>query len=205
MALITIGQGSQASSRTLNDNFTYLEELIQSQVQSLTTLVNTSITSLEALVAASESSIYAIGEPRISLSNILKTNEIWLEGATVSQTDYANLYAIYGNTYGTATTGNFVLPDFRNRALWGGAEFGYLTAGLPNATGTLTFGGYGSLSGTGTFKTRSGSTGYYANSTSTANGKQTIDFGLSRSNAIFGSSETVQPPSIIIRVKTRYQ
>ena len=203
MALITIQFGSRASSSTLNNNFRYLAELIQSQIQSLTAIVNNSKSSMEAITASLETTLYKIGEPKISLVNTLQNNEIWLEGAEVLQTDYPNLYAVYGDTYGTATqTGYFKLPDFRNRTLWGSSDFGYLTAGLPNAVATLTFGGYGSLTGTGAFKTRSGSTGYNASPQSNASGKATIDFSLANSNSIFGSSDTVRPPSIKIRVKT---
>jgi len=47
----------------------------------------------------------------------------WLlcDGSQVSQTTYAKLYAVIGNTYGTAldTSRNFVLPDLRGRNIIG--------------------------------------------------------------------------------------
>jgi microcystin-dependent protein len=47
----------------------------------------------------------------------------WLlcDGSQVSQTIYAKLYAVIGNTYGTAldTSRNFVLPDLRGRNIVG--------------------------------------------------------------------------------------
>jgi hypothetical protein len=47
----------------------------------------------------------------------------WLlcDGSNVSQTTYAKLYAVIGNTYGTAldTSRNFVLPDLRGRNIVG--------------------------------------------------------------------------------------
>ena len=205
MSLITIQFGSRASSSTLNNNFRYLAELIQSQIQSLTAIVNNSKSSLEAIVASFETSVYKIGEPKISLTNTLQDNEIWLEGAEVLQTDYPNLYALWNNTYGTASqAGYFKLPDFRNRALWGGTNFGYLSAGLPNITGTVHFGATNGGSGGGAF--------YAAYNAGVGDGdgdgrvyNPVIGFNASRSSSIYGNSDTVQPPAIIIRVKTRYK
>ena len=80
----------------------------------------------------------SIGDPIITLSNTLGDNEIWLEGGTVSRTSYAELFAIYGTTYGAGDgSTTFVLPDFRNRAIWGSNSFGYIAAGLPNITGKV--------------------------------------------------------------------
>lgn len=206
MALIPIAYGSKASSAELNANFNFLLSEIQALAAVVENNSSSASSNLSSALANYENLVYPIGSPKISFSDILQDGEIWLEGAIVSRTTYAALFAIYGTTYGAGdgeTT--FQLPDCRNRTFWGAANYGYIEAGLPNVTGTLTFGGYGSLTGTGAFKTRSGSTSYNASPNSTSSGKQTIDFGLSRSNAIFGSSETVQPPSIKIRVKTRYR
>jgi hypothetical protein len=51
----------------------------------------------------------------------------WLlcDGSSVSQTTYAALYAAIGNTYGSATSGNFLLPDYR----------GYFLRGLDRGVG----------------------------------------------------------------------
>jgi microcystin-dependent protein len=46
-------------------------------------------------------------------------NWLYLNGAQVSQTTYADLYAFYGpNKWGTDTGGNFFLPDSRGRSLY---------------------------------------------------------------------------------------
>ncbi len=147
-----------------------------------------------------------IGQPIMTLSNEISSNEIWLEGATVSRTLYAKLFEIYGTTYGSGdglTT--FQLPDFRNRALWGGNSFGYLSAGLPNITGSwgsTTIGiqeSSGAISYTNVGSSDfSGGGGYNRTKTRYA-------ISASRSNSIYGSSSTVQPNSIKVRVKTRYR
>lgn len=79
-----------------------------------------------------------IGNPIPTLSNILGENEIWLEGAEVSRETYAQLFEIYGTTYGEGNgETTFNLPDFRNRTIWGAEDFGYIEAGLPNITGSF--------------------------------------------------------------------
>lgn len=77
--------------------------------------------------------VMPIGKPQLSLDNSLPTNCIWLEGATVSRTTYANLFNLWGTTYGAGDGSlTFGLPDFRKRALYGDNSFGYITQGLPD-------------------------------------------------------------------------
>ncbi|MBQ2284326.1 MAG: tail fiber protein, partial [Clostridia bacterium] len=182
--------------------------------------------------------------------------EIWLEGSTVSRTTYANLFAIYGTTYGAGDgSTTFKLPDFRNRAIWGADNYGYVAAGIPSLTATTSSAGshthtkgsmriVGSLLSsdddealvyadniTATGALRTGET--KSNFPSPApdvlgNVRQKIDFDTDRSGSwsgstssagshthpitvelstsgIMGNSTTIQPPSIKVRVKTRYQ
>ena len=149
---------------------------------------------------------YAIGDPIIALSSTLEDNEIWLEGATVSRTTYAQLFAIYGTTYGAGDgSTTFVLPDCRGRTFWGADSFGYIEAGLPNITGKISrfFVLYnqpseGALSGTDLGLSPVGGRD---NASFTQ-----IDFDASKSNSIYSNEvKTVQTPSIKVRVKTRYK
>lgn len=148
----------------------------------------------------------SIGDPIITLSSTLGDNEIWLEGGTVSRTTYAELFAIYGTTYGAGDgSTTFVLPDFRNRAIWGSNNFGYIAAGLPNITGKISRfhvlnnqPSEGALSGTDL-------------GLSLVGGRENssfmqINLDASKSNSIYSNEvKTVQPPSIKVRVKTRYK
>lgn len=78
---------------------------------------------------------YEIGLPTPTLSNNLYANEIWLEGQAVSRVIYANLFNLFGTTYGIGDgSTTFNLPDFRGRTLWGASDFGYISAGLPSMT-----------------------------------------------------------------------
>ncbi len=151
---------------------------------------------------------YEIGLPQPTFSNILLSNEIWLEGQEVSRTTYANLFTIYGTTYGAGDgISTFNLPDCRNRVLWGSNSFGYIEAGLPNFTagpfisqpsadGVL-FGAAYQINGSVGTRQFPGNGRTYG----------TIATGINASkiSGVFGKSPTVQPPGIKCRVKTRYQ
>ena len=81
-----------------------------------------------------------IGVPQITLdfSGSLPANCIELRGQPVSRTSYNNLFAIYGTTYGVGDgSTTFNLPNFTDRALYGGTSAGYLSAALPRITATL--------------------------------------------------------------------
>ena len=165
---------------------------------------------------SSGSSINPIGRPIFCLNGEgLESNEIWLEGQEVSKTEYPLLYDVYGDTYGTPTdSNNFLLPDWRNRTPWGSEDgtFGYIEAGLPNITGDIATTVWGGSDGRGLFTYNKGSFQIGGNSlpAPTVNGSQgsaktSFSLDASRSNPIYGNSDTVQPPSIKVRVKTRYR
>lgn len=151
-----------------------------------------------------EDKISPIGSPKITLSNTLPTNCIWLEGAEVSRTTYSNLFQVYGTTYGIGDgSTTFRLPDCRNRVFWGAESFGYIEAGLPNITGrsngSLLYAGGGTY---GAFEMT------YANRYGDGDegaSNYSFNFDASRSSSIYGNSSTVQPPAIKVRVYTRYQ
>ena len=152
-----------------------------------------------------------IGRPIFCLNGeTLNSNEIWLEGAEVSKAAYAELYAVYGDTYGEASSpDNFVLPDFRNRSIWGSSDatFGYQSAALPNITGASSPNILAGYSDTGTIgfvtTTRTDSGGING-------GNQfrriQLKFNASLINSCYQDGiSTVQPPAVKIRVKTRYK
>ena len=109
----------------------------------------------------------------------------------------------YGDTYGTASTdGYFVLPDFRNRAIWGSDSCGYIDAGLPDLYGYI---GIPSKTSDGSlfYGTRSGDLYDHSSGGGTCQyGK--MYFKASNYDAIYGNSDTVQPPAIRVRIKTRF-
>lgn len=153
----------------------------------------------------SSSIVHPIGDPIITLSPTLEADEIWLEGAEVSRTTYAELFAVYGTTYGIGDgSTTFNLPDCRNRAIWGADNFGYLSAGLPNIIGQFDYHVWGA-GASGAFYANGRSKNAAGAGNDNRNPYTITAFNASRSSSIYGASNTVQPPAIKVRVKTRYK
>lgn len=149
--------------------------------------------------------VSAIGQPVISLDDTLADYEIWLEGAQVSRTTYSNLFNIYGTTYGAGDgVETFALPDFRERTICGNTEFGYVEAGLPNITGTIRGNKEIRLYySTGCFNLYD--YGEAGQGNVLGNTYRGFNLDASLSSPIYGNSETVQPPAVNVRIKTRYK
>ena len=126
-------------------------------------------------------------------------------GAAISRTTYAKLFAAIGTLYGAgdgATT--FNLPDMRDRFAEGAGTYSVGTAveaGLPNITGEFT----GSASNiiSGAFSSVSASTGYLHLDTSYSDCR-IYSFNASRSSSIYGNSTTVQPNSLVFYYMIKY-
>lgn len=136
----------------------------------------------------------------------------WLlcDGSAVSRTDYAKLFSAIGTIYGEGDgSTTFALPNLIDRVVQGAATAGtYRKAGLPNIQGRIIGWGRtdyvqagaliyeypGSLMGMPSY-----------NSSATL---QMIDIGIrfdaSKSNLIYGSSTTVQPPALTMLPIIKY-
>lgn len=153
----------------------------------------------------------SIGSPTGMIAFIHATDvpEGWLlcNGAAVSRTTYANLFAKIGVTYGSGDgSTTFNLPNLDGRVLQGTTSTSkvgqYLEAQLPNITGGFNDRRSDSLwptSGTNAFwsagKTEASENLYAidANRNFQAN---VITFDASRSSNIYKASSTVQPPAL---------
>lgn len=145
--------------------------------------------------------IHTIGDPIITLNPVLEDNEIWLEGATVSRTTYSNLFQVYGTTYGIGDgSTTFALPDCRNRVFWGATNFGYIAAGLPQHQHNLDvlYTRHGEAGGGGVVNWCNGD--WDITRVNNPLSSKVINSSIYRDDVT-----TVQPPSIKVRVKTRYQ
>lgn len=135
----------------------------------------------------------------------------WLlcDGSAVSRTDYADLYAVIGDTYGAGDgSTTFNLPNLIDKFVQGNAVAGTEhTAGLPNITGSWKefFGGLDSNPAefTGAIYLANTNAGSVGNNMSTTVG-QYAHLDASRSSAIYGNSNTVQPPSVTMRYIIKY-
>lgn len=128
-------------------------------------------------------------------------------GAAVSRTTYAGLFAVIGTTYGAGDGfSTFNLPDLIGKFIQGSGNAGRVKeAGLPNIEGTFYSSHGQSMVGkeTGPFTGKdAGSYGF------DSGGNQergiTVTFDASRSNSIYGNSDTVQPPAVTMRYYIKY-
>lgn len=128
----------------------------------------------------------------------------WLQcnGAAVSRTTYAALFAKIGTKYGSGTgSTTFNLPNLHHKFIEGTntqSEVGQsVSAGLPNITGKVMVGTYPmTTSGhTGAFFGSDYGTADYHGQDGKGNVPTTFSIDASRSSAVYGSSSTVQPAS----------
>lgn len=137
-------------------------------------------------------------------------------GAAVSRTTYADLFAILGTAFGVGDgSTTFNLPDFRDKTFWGanGNLKEVIAAGLPNAEGGFTSNSVNwsedkaIVSEYGVFK---GSTNNISGAMPecqqqyTGTGGKKFLFKLSYSNGVYGKSTTVQPPAIGVNIFIKY-
>lgn len=140
-------------------------------------------------------------------------------GATVIRTDYPNLVAYANNNNLWTSDSNIepwkfgvgdgnttmILPNYLNRVLQGGDVPTVLAAGLPNIMGTLTGLAYRNNHfgvGTGVFSTSRSGGGSAL--TLDGIGNDLINFNATNSNSIYGASNTVQPPAIVLIPQIKY-
>ena len=135
----------------------------------------------------------------------------WLfcDGSAVSRTDYADLYAVIGDTYGSGDgTSTFNLPNLTDKFIQGNAVAGTEhSAGLPNITGGIsTAGGGVFLLGTqsGALLPASAWGSHIDAPIAGYEASNALGFDASYSNAIYGNSNTVQPPSVTMRYIIKY-
>lgn len=148
------------------------------------------------------------------------TPQGWLlcDGSAVSRTDYADLYAVIGDTYGVGDgSTTFNLPNLIDKFVEGSATAGTVkSAGLPNITGTLktrpksanetTHGGaVTGASGAFSVTFKGDGVGEYGLAdVSPSYNNDLTTFDASRSSSIYGNSTTVQPPAVTMRYIIKY-
>lgn len=128
-------------------------------------------------------------------------------GAAVSRTTYAALFAVIGTKYGTGDgSTTFNLPNSIGRFSEGDSVAGTVkSAGLPNITGTL----YGLAYRTNVFGVGAGAittsrSGGSSALTLDGIGSDIIYFNAAGSNTIYGASTTVQPPALTVLPCIKY-
>lgn len=127
------------------------------------------------------------------------------DGYVLKINDYKKLFAVIGTKFnsGSEAIDEFRIPDFNitGRFLQPGTNIGkQIAAGLPNITGV---GSYDDNNGTWSGACVKGSAGGYIGDGSATGYLLKID--ASKSNAIYGKSSTVQPPSQIVHLVIKYK
>ena len=124
-------------------------------------------------------------------------------GAAVSRSTYAALFAAIGTTYGAGNgSTTFNLPNLTNSFIEGSNTAGtVLAAGLPNITGNMHIQADIPEATGALYITSTNNTGQ--RSDGNQNGDR-FAFDASRSNSIYGKSDTVQPPALTMRYCIKY-
>lgn len=132
--------------------------------------------------------------------------EGWLpcNGAEVSRSTYAKLFAAIGTTYGSGNgSTTFNLPNLNNGSfLEGSNTVGVVKqAGLPNITGYLNSNNWAGNTSAGSALYPSGSG---SNSAPSGSGPCQINIDASRCSSVYGKSDTVQPKSVTVKFCIKY-
>lgn len=138
-------------------------------------------------------------------------------GGAISRTTYSKLFAVIGTKYGSGDgSTTFNLPNLTDRFLQGSASVGTVKeAGLPNITGeaylTSTHIHYvtvhhcdGAFSTTAEYITGYGDARDFLTEQTNDFYSSPIWLDASRSNSIYGSSSTVQPPALTCLICIKY-
>lgn len=166
---------------------------------------------VEAILAAMGILQVPVGMMLPYMSNTVLSIDGYLfcDGSAVSRTEYSRLFAVIGTTYGAGDgSTTFNLPNTINRVMWGGNVAGqYIEAGLPNITGSLltsfrsTSRATSDVGDGALLASRVGAAGESGGDNQSI---WNIDLNASRSNPIYGNSDTVQPPSLTTRWYIKY-
>ena len=148
------------------------------------------------------------GEIKWFAFNIVPNGYIVCNGANVSRTTYAALFAVIGTTYGSGDgSTTFTLPNLIDKFAQGSTTVGTVkSAGLPNILGSMNdryTSGDNELVGSGAF--------YVSNQIIVVRPAEGVDvyaailnFDASRYNSIYGNSTTVQPPALTLLPCIKY-
>lgn len=135
--------------------------------------------------------------------------EGWLlcDGTSYSTTDYPDLFAVIGYTFGGSNS-QFNVPNCSGKFLQMDTSktIGQnIEAGLPNITGELMYyRNNAPATKNGVFSSSISRSESYAGNTSANGISMTPVFDASKSNSIYGKSNTVQPPAIIVNYFIKY-
>lgn len=139
-------------------------------------------------------------------SNTVPEGYLLCNGSPVSRTTYAALFAAIGITYGEGDgSSTFNLPDMSNRFLEGTNDYiQYKAAGLPEIWGDTGYYTYNSGNPHGAFSSDTIQSAALEGGNDERLGYYNLYISANRCNSIYGSSDTVQPSSLKVRMCIKY-
>lgn len=186
MAILKIKDGGVAKSVSVAGNYDY--------------------TGLKAIV--DDLSRQFIGSVQWFGTQVVPVKWLLCDGSEVAIADYEDLYTAIGNTFGTASAGNFKLPNLIGKFAQGAATAGTeKAAGLPEISGAFSVRGFAN---SGNWTVMAGYDSFYLGATTASDyvaqninpggsiSSRRVEFRASRSNGIYGKSTTVQPPAVTL-------
>ena len=140
--------------------------------------------------------------------NITPDDCLACDGYILKISDYKKLYLVIGKAFnsGNELEDEFKIPDYNitGRFLQAGMNASKIIyPGLPNITGSFSITRAAPTNGTGAFSTTTAWGWGEGDNVSTGGGN--AQFNASHSNAIYGASTTVQPPSQIVHLCIKYR
>ena len=183
MGLIKIEYGSLASSDTINTNFTYLDNRINESGEGIVSLQN----SLASMNSTLNRSIEGVKNELLQI--IYPVGSIYI-GITVECPISALLGTWEKVAEGRVLQGSDSIHEAGST----------ISAGLPNITGRF------SAENIGTYQTGAFAQDDETFPRSTGSGAayyKGYNFDASRSSAVYGNSDTVQPPAFVVNIWRR--
>lgn len=215
MSLIKIEYGSIASSQDMNNNFNYLESLIESLGETITdktsgfsSTVLTLNQSVQDLLNY-RANFIKVGMILPYLGSDIPNGYLLCDGSEVLVEDFEDLYDVIGELYNSSDSTLFKLPDLTGKTLWGNSNnytLGQeLEPKLPNIKGQFRLAGTeGSSAVSGAFSAGSKG-GSYGTGHNASASNPLIKFEASRSNSIYSDEcSTVQPPAVVVNYIIKY-
>lgn len=189
--------------------FNFVKTYVTEAIDALKTL-------LRKEIAAAALAAVPIGTVIYYLGTEIPDGYLLTNGASVSKTDFSDLYDVIGDKFGNVDSSHFNLPNTHHRFLEGTttlSEVGtYVEAGVPNIPGTLPGNQLGTVGSAyipgwqGAIRIKQITEGRSVSTVQSADYKVTWDaeFDASKGNAIYGASTTNQPAALQVYCLIRY-
>ena len=181
--------------------FNFVKNYVASAIESLKTL-------LRAEIAAACLAAVPIGTMLPYAGGEVPEGFLLCNGASLSRTEYPELFAAIGDRWGSDSSSTFKLPDTHHRFFEGTtvlSEVGqYVQAGLPNNSSKIGFDRFKRSSGawvsavSGCSITTGVAGAYKADFSPVSKDDESTQLNISadRSNSVYGASNTVQPKTL---------